>query len=76
VAPTAFVERIDVLAPGDSSATGGGGVATTTGVRIIETGQSVAGAGYGEVVAVNDRTSDGYADREGEGDNSRETHDG
>jgi hypothetical protein len=76
MAPIAFIERIDVLAPGDSSATGGGGVAAATGVRIIETGQSVAGARYGKVVAVNDRTSDGCADREGEGGNSGDTHDG
>ena len=77
MAPIARIERVEVLAPGHSSASGGGGVVTTTGVRITVFGQSVAGARYGDVVvAVNNRTSDGQADREGEGDNNGgETHD-
>jgi hypothetical protein len=77
MAPIAFIEWVEVLALRHSPAPGAGGVATATGVRVIETGQSVAGARHGDaVVAVDDRTSDGCADREGEGENSGETHGG
>lgn len=77
MAPTARIEWVKVIALGHSSASGCGGVVTATGARITVFGQSVVGACYGDgVFAVNNRTSDGQADREGEGDNNGgETHD-
>jgi hypothetical protein len=75
--PTARIEWVEVLAHSYSSASGWGSVVTATGALITVFGQSVAGARYGDaVVAVNNRASDGEADREGEGNNNGgETHD-
>ena len=72
------IEWVEVPAHGHSSASGCRCVVAALGVRIMESGSVVVGGPYGQVavVAVTNRTSDGEADREGEGDkDGGEAHD-
>jgi len=79
VVPIARIEWVEVLTLGDASASGCGGVVAAARVINLVVGQSVAGAECANAVAVaavNNWTSDGQADREGEGgNNGGETHD-
>jgi len=75
--PIARIEWVEVLTLGDASASGCGGVVAATSVINLVVGPYVAGAKHvNAVAAVNNWTSDGQADREGEGgNNGGETHD-